>query len=308
VHRDIKPANILLENSVERVRITDFGLARAVDDVSQTQSGILAGTPQYMSPEQAAGETVDHRADLFSLGSVLYAMCTGRSPFRAESTVAVLRRICDGDARPVRELNSDVPEWLVEIIDKLHAKQPADRFQSASEVADLLERHLAHVQQPTIVPQPARLRVEPLTMKITPWPKRMRLLTTAGIMLCLVALAAVGYREWYPAVEDAKEPRSPLRNGAAGVSATGSGAAAAVAAASPDSQLTGAPTDGSTLEEIENRPLEIELGQLRRALMELETSLAPHEPRARLSEKPAITADTERRLKLLEEEMRNAGR
>src|SRR5206468_3906977 len=85
IHRDIKPANILLENGVERVKLSDFGLARAVDDASLTQSGVVAGTPQYMSPEQARGEAVDHRADLFSLGSVLYAMCTGHSPFRAET-------------------------------------------------------------------------------------------------------------------------------------------------------------------------------------------------------------------------------
>ena len=92
VHRDIKPANILLENGVERVKITDFGLARAADDASLTQSGVVAGTPQYMSPEQADGEPVDHRTDLFSLGSVLYAMCTGRPPFRADTAMAVLKR------------------------------------------------------------------------------------------------------------------------------------------------------------------------------------------------------------------------
>src|SRR5262249_51642112 len=80
VHRDIKPANILLENGVERVKITDFGLARAVDDASVTQSGTVAGTPMYMSPEQAEGLPIDKRSDLFSLGTVLYAMCTGHSP------------------------------------------------------------------------------------------------------------------------------------------------------------------------------------------------------------------------------------
>jgi serine/threonine protein kinase len=90
VHRDIKPANILLENGVERVKITDFGLARAVDDASFVQSGVVAGTPQYMSPEQAEGKAVDVRTDLFSLGSVLYAMCTGRAPFRASGAFVVL--------------------------------------------------------------------------------------------------------------------------------------------------------------------------------------------------------------------------
>ena len=125
VHRDVKPANILLENGVERVKITDFGLARAIDDASLTHSGYVAGTPQYMAPEQARGEAVDHRADLFSLGSVLYAMCTGHSPFRADTTLAVLRRVCEDTPRPVSEVNPDIPDWLTEIIEKLHAKDRA---------------------------------------------------------------------------------------------------------------------------------------------------------------------------------------
>jgi eukaryotic-like serine/threonine-protein kinase len=83
IHRDIKPGNILLEGGVtERVKITDFGLARTTDDASMTQSGMIAGTPLYMAPEQARGERLDQRADLFSFGSVLYQMLTGRPPFR----------------------------------------------------------------------------------------------------------------------------------------------------------------------------------------------------------------------------------
>jgi serine/threonine protein kinase len=147
VHRDIKPSNILLENCVERVKISDFGLARAVDDASLTQSGVVAGTPLFMAPEQARSETIDHRADLFSLGAVLYAMCTGRSPFRAPTTLAVLRRVCDETPRPVREVNRDIPDWLAAIIERLLAKEPASRYQNASEVAELLGRHLARRQE-----------------------------------------------------------------------------------------------------------------------------------------------------------------
>lgn len=153
VHRDIKPANILLENGVARVRITDFGLARAVDDASLTQSGVVAGTPQYMAPEQASGDAVDERADLFSLGSVIYTMLAGHAPFRATTAMGVLKRLCDHSARPIREINPEVPDWLVLIINRLHAKRPADRFQSADEVAALLERGLASLQHglaPTI--------------------------------------------------------------------------------------------------------------------------------------------------------------
>jgi serine/threonine protein kinase len=154
VHRDVKPANILLD-AAGNVRLTDFGLARAVDDTTLTQTGVIAGTPQYMAPEQARGDKVDDRADLFSLGSVLYAMCTGRPPFRAPTTVAVLKRVCDEKARDVRDLNPDVPGWLAEIIDKLHAKRRRDRCRSAAEVAHLLNRHLGHLRSPDKVDKPS---------------------------------------------------------------------------------------------------------------------------------------------------------
>jgi serine/threonine protein kinase len=139
IHRDIKPSNILVESGpAATVKITDFGLARAADDASLTRSGVVAGTPMYMAPEQAKGESLDHRADLFSLGSVMYVMATGRPPFRAPSTLAVLKRVAEDAPRPMREIIPEVPEWLVRIVDKLHAKDPAERFQSSRDVADVL--------------------------------------------------------------------------------------------------------------------------------------------------------------------------
>jgi WD40 repeat protein len=193
IHRDIKPANILLENGVERVKVTDFGLARAVDDASISQSGVVAGTAQYMAPEQARGEAVDLRADLFSFGSVLYAMCTGRPPFRASNTLAVMKRVCEEKSRPVREINPDIPEWLAAVIDKLHAKAPADRFVTAAEVAELLGKYLAQVQQSVV----ARLPVQAAPTAPLPTPpewkappsfaRRRRWSLVAAVVLLLAA-------------------------------------------------------------------------------------------------------------------------
>lgn len=185
VHRDVKPANILLEKSVDRVLLTDFGLARAVDDASLTRTGIVAGTPQFMSPEQARGDAVDARSDLFSLGSVLYTMATGRPPFRAESTYGILRRITDTPARPIREINPhQTPEWLELLVDRLHAKEPADRFQTAAEVAQVLEQCLAHVQQPLVAALPTVL--QPIRRSRF-WSKgTSRLLLVAAIVLVVV--------------------------------------------------------------------------------------------------------------------------
>ncbi|QDV25181.1 serine/threonine-protein kinase [Aureliella helgolandensis] len=154
VHRDIKPANVLLEEGIERVTITDFGLARAVDDATLTRSGVIAGTPQYMSPEQATGEPIDGRSDLFSLGSVLYAMCTGHAPFRSNTTFGVLRRITDSPARPIREGNPEIPDWLGRLVERLHEKNPADRLQSAAEAEALMQHCLAHLELPRQNPLP----------------------------------------------------------------------------------------------------------------------------------------------------------
>jgi serine/threonine protein kinase len=187
IHRDIKPANIVVvsggvvsgewpaspgvatpgltthhspteslttHHAPLTIKITDFGLARMIDDVGLTQDGVVAGTPEYMAPEQAHGEPVDHRSDLFSLGGTLHALCTGYPPFRGATTLAVLRQVSDAHPRPIRELNPAMSGWLEEVILRLLAKDPAQRFGSASELASLLEGYLAHLREPATVPAP----------------------------------------------------------------------------------------------------------------------------------------------------------
>jgi serine/threonine-protein kinase len=194
VHRDVKPANILLEKGVERAVLTDFGLARAADDVSMTRWGVIAGTPQYMSPEQARGEPLDGRSDLFSLGCVLYEMATGVSPFRADSTMATLRRLVDDPPPAMASLNPELPPWFVAIVDCLLEKDPAQRYASAKEVSELLERCLAHVQQPTSVPLPAEFANPAPHPQPKPRKSRFRgvaiMLSLVGIGLFAAAIVA----------------------------------------------------------------------------------------------------------------------
>lgn len=143
IHRDIKPANVLLEQGADlRVKLTDFGLARPANDTSLSQSGVIAGTPLYMAPEQAYGETLDQRTDLFSLGSVMYVMLAGLPPFQAATPMAVLHSVCSDTPKPLRELNSEIPVWLSDVITRLHQKDPAKRFHSARALADILLQHI----------------------------------------------------------------------------------------------------------------------------------------------------------------------
>ena len=138
-HRDIKPGNIMLEAPSGRVKLTDFGLARVAEDVKLTHTGYVSGTPLYMAPEQAMGEQPDHRSDLFSLGAIMYEMCAGQPPFTGSSPLVILKQVAEAKHRPLRELNPDVPDWLAKTIDLLLAKKPADRIQTATQLAELLE-------------------------------------------------------------------------------------------------------------------------------------------------------------------------
>ena len=185
--------------------ITDFGLARAADDSNLTNTGTIAGTPQFMSPEQAKGESVDPRSDLFSLGTVMYAMCTGRSPFRADNPYSILRRIVDDTPRSIREINPDIPVWLQTIVEKLHAKSPRDRYQESADVADLLERCLSHLQN-TNCPLPAELDrpTNAPAVRRKGWP----IAAFAGLFLMVIAL--MWSARWLPSDSPQKKDQSQV--------------------------------------------------------------------------------------------------
>ena len=138
VHRDVKPANILI-TAESRVKITDFGIAR-LDSSNLTQEGQLLGTPNYMAPEQIQGKEVDHRADLFSLGVVLYEMLTRHKPFQGENLTVVSHRIVYDHFTPPREYVRDLPPGVDRILGRALEKDPAKRYQRAKEMVDDLRR------------------------------------------------------------------------------------------------------------------------------------------------------------------------
>jgi serine/threonine protein kinase len=159
IHRDVKPGNVWLESPQGRVKILDFGLARSIGDPSKlTQQGAIIGTPAYMAPEQARGEGVGPPCDLFSLGCVLYRLCTGELPFHGTDTLSALVAVVMDTPVPPRERNSLVPQGLSDLVTRLLAKKPEDRPASAHTVAQMLQaiaqdpaaRQLAHA-----FPQPA---------------------------------------------------------------------------------------------------------------------------------------------------------
>jgi serine/threonine protein kinase len=159
VHRDIKPANIWLEAGRDRVKIVDFGLARGSGaDAHFTQAGAVIGTPSYMAPEQANAEEVDGRCDLFSLGAVMYRLCTGELPFAGKDTLAVLTALATKTPTPPHHINMRVPQALGALIMRLLAKDRKDRPQSGGEVVtaiEAIERAEAAKAAPAPPPQEA---------------------------------------------------------------------------------------------------------------------------------------------------------
>ncbi len=139
VHRDIKPANIMYNDTDKSLKVTDFGIAR-ITAASRTKTGVVLGTPSYMSPEQLAGKHVDGRSDLFSLGAMLYELLTGRQPFTADSLAALMYQIANVPHVDPRELRADIPECLAKIVDRLLQKTPEARYPSGAEASADLRR------------------------------------------------------------------------------------------------------------------------------------------------------------------------
>jgi formylglycine-generating enzyme required for sulfatase activity/tRNA A-37 threonylcarbamoyl transferase component Bud32 len=179
VHRDIKPQNVLLDAETGRALVTDFGIARTAEGGSLTATGMVIGTPAYLSPEQVTGEPSDHRADIYALGVMAYQMLAGQPPFTGATPTAVLMRRLAGPPEPLRKLRPDVPEPLADVVDACLATDPNERLQNAGDVVRFMTGHSpvsgAHTTS-------TRVRV------VKPRPKSMAI--TLGIVAAVIVAAA----------------------------------------------------------------------------------------------------------------------
>lgn len=142
IHRDIKPANIMYDADTNALKITDFGIARLTDG-GHTKTGIVLGTPSFMSPEQLEGRRLDGRSDLFALGVSLYQLTSGQLPFRADSMTALMYKIANDPHTPLSSIRPDLPPSIDKIVNRALTKQSEDRFQTGAEMAAALRSALA---------------------------------------------------------------------------------------------------------------------------------------------------------------------
>lgn len=182
VHRDLKPGNVLLEKDTGIARIADFGMAKRDADSQLTSPNVVSGTPAYMSPEQTKGEHTDGRSDLFSLGSILFAVTTGRPPFQGQDPFAVMHSVRHARVEEIKKLRPEVPDWFNQIVKQLLAKRPDDRIQSAAQLLNLLETKSAPISK---------------------WPRPAWLVAGAAMIL---SLAIATYVVWNGQVDRSTEP------------------------------------------------------------------------------------------------------
>lgn len=149
VHRDIKPGNLMRLRGTRNIKVTDFGIAHIEtrEGAQQTKMGAVLGTPQYMSPEQALGQAVDGRSDLFSVGVVLYQMATGQKPFTGNSVMGLMQNIIKEEPKPPEQWRPEIPPGLRRVIKRCLAKQPDKRFATGGELADALVKILREVKE-----------------------------------------------------------------------------------------------------------------------------------------------------------------
>src|SRR5579864_1766748 len=165
VHRDIKPGNVMLNRHGE-IKVMDFGIARALSDAqaTMTQTAQVIGTAQYLSPEQARGERVDSRSDLYSTGCLLYELLTGRPPFTGDSPVAIAYQHVRENPIPPSRVDPEVPPWADAIVLKAMAKSPADRYQTAADMRADLQRAASGL--PVAAAPPTRFDMYPQTQRM----------------------------------------------------------------------------------------------------------------------------------------------
>ncbi|HKJ38500.1 MAG TPA: protein kinase, partial [Anaerolineales bacterium] len=163
IHRDIKPANLML-NTQDQAILMDFGIAKIVGGQSHTATGAVVGTAMYMSPEQIRGESPDKRSDIYALGVTLFEMAGGQPPFQADSAMTLMMMHVNDPVPDLRKLNPDVPDELIEVINKALAKDPNDRYQTAAQMATALRNTIGSAKPDTSVgaPAPAATMLEEL--------------------------------------------------------------------------------------------------------------------------------------------------
>ncbi|MEO8030739.1 MAG: serine/threonine-protein kinase [Gemmatimonadota bacterium] len=245
IHRDIKPDNILMERATGRALVTDFGIARTTTPSGLTQVGEVIGTPQFMSPEQAAGEPLDGRSDLYSLGIVAFFAVTGRLPFESDSTQALLAMQITRIPPTIASLRPDLPNALAASIDKLLAKNPADRFASGEELA--AEHDALRLAQPEVAPairvyherasQAIRAVIILSLMLVVVWPKDFD--NADRVIMCVFLIAFM----WGFAIQLIGRTRYLLRQGFTWADVKGGSLAIAAEGESARAQIRAVPAE-----------------------------------------------------------------